>query len=132
MEPSISVLVADDHPLVRAVVSDLLDAADGMSVVGQATDGREALDLAEKLRPDVVLMDVNMPAMSGIEATRLLTEQHPARTVLMFSADVRCSVIQEARAAGAAGFLAKGCRGADLIRAVQRVHSGRSAWPGCA
>lgn len=129
MEQSIGVLVADDHPLVRAAVSDLLDAADGVSVVGQATDGQEALDLAEKLRPDVVLMDVSMPAVSGIEATRLLTAQHPDLTVLMFSADVRCSVVQAARAAGAAGFLAKGCRGTELIRAIERVHSGRPVWP---
>ena len=132
MKPSIRVLVADDHLLVRTAVSELLNTVDGMSVVGQATDGREALDLVEQLRPNVVLMDVTMPAMSGLEATRLLTERHPGLTVLMFSGDVRYSVVQAARAAGATGFLDKGCRGNDLIRAVQRVHSGGSAWPGSA
>ena len=91
MEPSISVVVADDHPLVRAAVSELLDAAEGLSVVGQATDGRAALDLVEKLRPDVVLMDVTMPAMSGIEATRVLNKHTPV---------FRCSC--SARTSGAA------------------------------
>ena len=125
----IRVLVVDDHPVVRAAIRELLDDTDGVATVGEAVDGREAVDLAMSVRPDVVLMDVAMPTMSGLEATRLLVGQRPEIRVLMFSAEARLNVVRAAREAGAVGFLAKGCRGRDVLRAIRAVSGGRSAWP---
>lgn len=125
----IRVLVVDDHPTVRAAVLDLLESADGMTVVAEAADGREALELAKICGPDVVLMDLTMPNMSGIEATRRLTGEFPEARVLMFSAAVGRDVVRAARDAGAVGFLPKGSRAAKLLGAIRAVSAGRSAWP---
>ncbi|CCH87090.1 putative response regulator (CheY homolog) [Modestobacter italicus] len=125
----IRVLVVDDHQTVRAAVLQLLASTDGLSVVGEARDGRQALELAELVAPDVVLMDLTMPNMSGIEATRRLTGEHPEARVLIFSAAVGRDVVRAAREAGAVGFLPKGSREAKLIRAIREVGAGRSAWP---
>ncbi|RBY95667.1 DNA-binding response regulator [Blastococcus sp. TF02-8] len=125
----IRVLVVDDHPTVRAAVLDLLESTDGIVAVGEASDGQEALHLAEAVDPDVVLMDLTMPRMSGIEATRRLNHARPGARVLIFSAAVGRDVVRAAREAGAAGFIAKGGRGANLIRAIRTVSAGRCAWP---
>lgn len=125
----IRVLVVDDHPTVRAAILDLLGSTDGMVAVGEARNGREALELAELVGPDVVLMDLTMPLMSGIEATRRLTGTHPEARVLMFSAAVGRDVVRAAREAGAVGFLPKGSPAPKLIRAVRAVSAGRTAWP---
>lgn len=125
----IRVLVADDHPIARAAVLDLLADAAGVSAVGEAADGRAAVDLALRLRPDVVLMDVSMPELSGLDATRMLVGAYPEARVLMFSAEIRLSLIRAAREAGAAGFVAKGGRGTEVLRAIRTVSSGRPAWP---
>ena len=123
----IRVLLADDHPVVRSAVRELLDDSADFATVGEAVNGREAVDLAMSVRPDVVLMDVTMPTMSGLEATRLLAAERPAVRVLMFSAEVRPSVVRAAREAGAAGFVAKGCTGTQILRAIRAVSLGRSA-----
>jgi len=128
----IRVLVVDDHAVVRAELADLLGATDGMEVVGEAADGHEAVEFAADLRPDVVLMDVSMPNMSGLEAARVLTQQHPGVRVLMHSADVRCSVVSAARDAGAVGFLVKGSRSNDIVGAIRAARAGRPVWPDCA
>jgi DNA-binding NarL/FixJ family response regulator len=127
----IRVLVVDDHAGVRAALVDLLGETGGIAVVGEATDGRDALDLAARLHPDVVLMDVSMPDMSGIDATRVLTRQRPGIHVLMLSSDGRCSVVRAAREAGAVGFLVKRGRGTGLVAAIRDAHAGRSTWPVC-
>ena len=123
----IRVLVADAHAIARAAVLDFLAGTDGVSVVGAVGDGQKAVDLALKTRPDVVLMDVSMPSLSGIEATQRLVRD--GTDVLMFSAERRPSVIRAAREAGARGFLAKGCSGTEILRAIRMVSLGRSAWP---
>ena len=125
----IRVLVVDDHAAVRAALVELLSATDGMVVVGEAGDGRQAVDLAADLRPDVVLMDVSMPNMSGLEATRLLRRERRGVHVLILSADARCSVVRAAREAGAVGFLVKQIRGSDLVRAIRAAHAGQPTWP---
>lgn len=125
----IRVLVVDDHPTVRAAILDLLGSADGMVAVGEARNGREALELAQLVGPDVVIMDLTMPIMSGIEATRRLTDAHPEARVLIFSAAVGRDVVRAAREAGAVGFLPKGSPAPKLTRAIRGVNAGRSAWP---
>lgn len=129
MDQAIRVLVVDDHDAVRAAVSEVLHEATDISVVGQAAGGEDALVLAAALGPDVVLLDVTMPAMSGFQAARALTDRHPHLRVLMFSAEDRREVVENARQAGAAGFLVKGCRGPALIRAIRRVSAGQPVWP---
>lgn len=125
----IRVLVADDHPVVRAAVLDLLEGADGLAAVGEAVDGREAVEIAKKIAPDVVLMDLRMPSMSGLEATRMLADERPDIRVLMFSAEARPEVMRAARDAGAVGFIVKGCRGSAILRAIRAASMGRSLWP---
>ena len=125
----IRVLVVDDHLTVRAAILDPLGSTNGMVAMGEAGDGREAVKLAELIGPDVVLMDLTMPIMSGIEATRRLTGAHPEARVLMFSAAVGREVVRAAREAGAVGFLPKGSRAPKLIPAIRAVSAGRSAWP---
>ena len=104
---ALRLLIADDHAPLRGVLRSVLDDGD-ISVVGEAADGREALQMAALLEPDVVLLDVNMPNMNGIEAAQWLTLQHPQITVVGLSA--ADSVFAEAamRSAGASGFVAKG------------------------
>ena len=125
----IRVLVADDHPVARAAVLDLLQDTDGVSVVGAAEDGAQAVDLVLEMQPDVVLMDVSMPNLSGIEATRRLAGGGSDVPVLIFSAECRPGVVRAAREAGARGCLAKGCKGTEILRAIRAVSRGQSAWP---
>ena len=125
----IRVLVVDDHPMALAAVVDMVASAAGLTLVGTATDGRQGVALAERVEPDLVLMDVSMPVMSGIEATRCLAASRPATRVLVFSAEVRWHVLRAAREAGAAGFVRKGCRESEVIRAIDAVMAGRPVWP---
>lgn len=129
----IRVLVVDDHPTVRTAVVNMLDSTSGVTAVGVAPDGRQGVELVERTKPDIVLMDVSMPVMSGIEATRRIVAEQPDARVLIFSGELRHDVIKAAREAGARGFVAKGCRATDVLRAIRSVMSGRTAWPdaGC-
>jgi len=122
------VVVADDQLLVRAGLAALLDAQDDVEVVGQADDGEQALALARELRPDVVLMDVRMPRLDGIEATRRITAD-PAlagvRVVVLTTFELDEYVFDALRA-GATGFLVKHTEPADLVRAVRVAAAGES------
>ncbi len=122
----ITVLLVDDHQLVRAGLKALLDTADDLEVVGQAADGEQALTLARALRPDVVLMDLSMPVLDGVEATRqLLTEQPDARVVVLtsFSETER---VTEALSAGAIGYQLKDSDPQDLMAAVRSAADGHA------
>lgn len=101
----------------------------GLVPVGTAAYGRDGVTLAERVDPGIVLMDVTMPGMSGIDATRQLLEARPSARVLVFSAEVRRDVLSSARKAGAAGFVRKGCRESEVIRAIRAVMAGRPVWP---
>lgn len=120
----IRVLLADDQALVRAGFRALLDAQPDITVVGEVGDGQAAIDLAVQTRPDVVLMDIRMPGMDGLEATRLLTNRlSPCRVIVLTTFELDEYVFTAIRD-GAAGFLVKDTEPADLLRAVRVVAAG--------
>ncbi|WP_125098208.1 response regulator [Leucobacter chromiireducens] len=125
---TISVLIVDDQAMVRAGFAAILDAQADLTVVGQAADGAEGVELARRLRPDVVLMDVRMPEMNGLEATRELMSPPPRvdqvpRVVILTTFDID-EYVHDALAAGASGFLLKDAPPADLVQAVRVVAAG--------
>ncbi|MGO1055873.1 response regulator [Crossiella sp. CA198] len=122
----IRVLVADDQALLRGSFRVLLETAPGLSVVGEAADGAEAVRLAVELRPDVVLMDVRMPVLDGIEATRRLRAEAPKVRVLVLTMFDDDSAVFTALRAGAAGFLLKDTPPADLLQAITVIAAGES------
>jgi len=118
------VLIADDEHLMRAGLAELLSCDPTIEVVGQASNGREAVEQASRLRPDVVLMDVRMPDMDGIAATAELARVVPASRVLILTTFEEDDYIFQCLRAGASGFLLKRTRPEDLIAAVHRVAAG--------
>ncbi|GGF00363.1 response regulator [Mycetocola zhadangensis] len=124
MEDSIRVLLVDDQELVRYGFRLMLEATPGMIVVGEAGDGAEAIAAAQRLRPDVVLMDIRMPGIGGIEATRRITDAHPHTRVLVLTTYDLDEYAFGALGAGAGGFLLKDTRPDGLIAAIRAVHSG--------
>jgi len=120
----ISILVVDDHTLVRQGVRTLLEGEQGLVVVGEAADGREAVALAERLRPDVVLMDVAMPGLNGVEATRQILASAPGTCVLMLSAHSDEEYVARAMELGAAGYVLKQSAFADLAETIRRAWAG--------
>ena len=122
---SIRVLIADDQALVREGFGMILDAQDDIEVVAQAADGREAIERCRELRPDVVLMDIRMPEVDGIEATRRLVAdgEGPPRVLMLTTFDQN-AYVYEAMKAGASGFLLKDVRREELVNAVRVVAAG--------
>jgi len=121
----IRVLIADDHAMIREGLASLLAADARMEVAAMAADGREALRLARELSPDVVLMDIAMPGMNGIEALRELQSGAPNTRVLVLSMFSTLEHVQQAFNAGASGYLLKESAGAELKQAIEQVHVGR-------
>jgi DNA-binding NarL/FixJ family response regulator len=119
-----SILLADDQELVRTGLRMILDAGDDLTVVGEASDGREAIDLARSLRPDVVLMDIRMPGTDGIEATRQITRSLDDVRVVMLTTFDRSQLVYDSLLAGASGFLLKDAPGAQLVGGVRAVARG--------
>jgi DNA-binding NarL/FixJ family response regulator len=117
------VLIVDDEALLRTAFSSLIDAEDDLEVVGEASDGRQAVERARRLRPDVVVMDVRMPVMDGIEATRQITASTDVRVLILTTFDLDEYVFAALRA-GASGFLLKDTLPADLLNAVRVVAAG--------
>ncbi|MFM2078499.1 MAG: hypothetical protein RJA49_2389 [Actinomycetota bacterium] len=122
----IKVLVVDDHELVRHGLAMLLGGADDVDLVGLATDGAEALTLVAEHHPDVVLMDLSMPGMDGVEATRRISTSHPSSTVVVLSSFSERRTVLEAIDAGAAGYLLKDGGMDDILRAVRAAAQGES------
>jgi len=123
-ESTIQVLIADDHPVVRRGLRGCLAAAPNIDVVAEAASGSEAVSLAKEIRPQVVLMDISMPEIDGIEATRHLREQAPESRVLILTMhDDREYIVATARA-GARGFLLKDSAPDLLIKGIESVHAG--------
>ena len=122
----IRILVADDHAVVRQGFKMILDAQADMEIVGEAGNGREAVELAEQLHPDVVVMDVSMPELNGIEATRRLASSAPRARVVALSMHKDSVYVREILRAGARGYLLKDSGAADLVAAIRAVASGES------
>jgi len=124
----IKVLVGEDNDLIRSAVVDLLSAAGDIVVVAQCTDGDEVLDEALRTCPDVVVMDLAMKRMSGLEATRVLLEHCPGTRVVVLTGSLSASRVREARTLGAMGYLLKGGDPEELVAAVRTVVKGGTAW----
>ena len=122
--PVVRVLIVDDDPLVRAALVLMLGGQDDLEVVGEAADGREAIVLADELRPDVVLMDIRMPRLNGLDATRALcTSADPPRVIVLTTFDADDHIL-EALSAGADGFLLKDTSPAQIVDAIRKVVAG--------
>lgn len=124
--PTIRVLLVDDEKLVRAGLRALVDGEDGIQVVGEAGDGAEAVSMTKALAPDVVCMDVRMPKVDGIQATKVITERHPSSKVLVLTTFENDDYVNEALHAGAQGFLLKRSAPDAVVHAIQTVHRGDS------
>jgi DNA-binding NarL/FixJ family response regulator len=120
----IRVLLADDHGIVRKGLRFLLDRQPGMEVVGEAADGRDAVRLAENVSPDIVIMDIAMPSLNGIEATAQMVKRNSKIGVIMLSMHSDEDYLLSALNAGAKGYLLKDSAEEDLVRAVQSVNRG--------
>lgn len=122
----IRILIADDHAVVREGTRRILEQEPDMEVVGEAGDGEEAVNLATSLKPDVAIMDISMPKMDGIEATRLIKAACPSISVLALSAYDDDQFVFSLLEAGAAGYLLKSVRSRELLDAIRAVYSGES------
>lgn len=122
----IRILLADDHTLLREGLRRSLEEA-GLTVVGEAADGEEAVRLAEEHRPEVVLMDISMPRLGGVEATRAIRSNHPEIEVVILTMHADESLVTDAVRAGAAGYLVKDCTTDEIVSVIRGVASGEAA-----
>ena len=122
----ITLLLVDDHNVIRSGLRALLASEPSFEIVGEAASGREAVSLAGQLQPDVVIMDLAMPLLNGMEATRQITSGCPSTRVIVLSAYDDDAHVEQALAMEASGYLLKHTAGSDLIRAVQEVYSGNA------
>ena len=122
---TIRILVVDDHPIVRQGLKTLLEGHAGWEVIGEASDGAEALEKAKDLTPDVMVLDVTMPRMNGLEACRLLRRQSPALEILFVTQHDSHQMMREALEAGARGYVVKSNAARDLLAAVEAVSQHR-------
>jgi NarL family two-component system response regulator LiaR len=123
-EANIRILIADDHAIVRKGIRALLMTEPGMQIVGEAGDGQEAVSLAQTLKPDLILMDLVMPRMDGIEATRRITEQAQAPQILVLTSFAADDKVFPAIKAGALGYLLKDSGPEELVQAIRQVSRG--------
>ncbi len=120
----IRVIIAEDHALVREGTRELIEREPDIEVVGEATNGAEAVALVDQLSPDVALVDISMPVMSGIEATERIKSTHPGTAVLILTAYDDDQYVFALLQAGAAGYLLKDVASSEVVRAIRSVHSG--------
>ena len=122
---TIRILLVDDHPIVRQGLKTLLEGHSGWEVIGEASDGAEAVEKAKDLNPDVMVLDVTMPRMNGLEACRLLRRQSPALEILFVTQHDSPQMMREALEAGARGYVVKSNAARDLLAAVEAVSQHR-------
>lgn len=122
--PRIRIIIAEDHAVVREGTRQLLEREPDLEVVGEAADGAQAVALVDRLSPDVAIMDISMPVMAGIEATRRIKEVHPNTAVLILTGYDDDQYVFALLSAGAAGYLLKDVPSAEVVRAVRLVHAG--------
>jgi DNA-binding NarL/FixJ family response regulator len=120
------VLIVDDHPVTRDGLRTAFNMADEIDVVGEAASGEEALQVVDQTEPDIVFMDVRMPGMNGIQATRLIREQHPDTRVILFTIDESRASVAEAIQAGVSGYLLKDASVGELINAARQAMAGKA------
>ena len=120
------IMVADDHEVVRKGLVSLLQAQPDWQVCGEAGDGREAVDKATQLKPDVVILDIGMPSLNGLEATRQILKEVPSSKVLVLSSYSDDEYVHQLTEAGAAGYLLKEAVVTDLVKAIREVRKGRA------
>jgi two-component system, NarL family, response regulator LiaR len=126
MPDAIRVLIVDDHQVVREGLRNFLELQDGMEVAGEAGDGEEGVALAAELRPDVVLMDLVMPKLGGVEAMRLLRQRVPGTRVIVLTSFIDEEHLLPAMRAGAAGYLLKNVQPQELARAIRAAYAGEA------
>ncbi len=119
------ILIADDHEVVRRGLASLLQSHEGWEVCGEAKDGRQAVEMARQLKPDVVILDIGMPILNGLAATRQLAQQNPQQKMIVLTITDSDQVIREALDAGARGFVLKSDAARDLVSAVEAVQHNR-------
>ena len=121
---TIRILLVDDHPLVREGLKRILSSMVGVVIVGEAASGEEAVDRASDLQPDLVVMDLSLPGMSGIEAVRVIKAQCPETRILALTMHAEEQYVRGALEAGASGYVVKDARPSDLVAAIEAVHRG--------
>lgn len=127
--PAIKILLVDDHAIVREGIRSLLSHHKDLQIVGQAVDGRQAVTAVSKLRPDVVLMDITMPVMNGLEATQEIHRQFPETRVLILTQHESKEYILSVLRAGAAGYILKNAHGDELVDAIHAVYQAGAYLP---
>ena len=126
MNKKIRVLLADDHAILRKGIALLIGAQPDMEVVGEAKNGREAAEVTRQLKPDVVVMDISMPELNGIEGTRQICDELPQTKVLALSMHKDSVYVREILRAGARGYLLKDSEDDDLLKAIRCIHKGQA------
>ena len=126
MKDKLTILIADDHPLLREALRHALESEKDVDVIAEAGEGEEAVRLASELKPDVVVMDIVMPKLNGIEATKKIKEIAPNIAILILTAYDDEEYVLGLLDAGAAGYLLKSARGRDLVEAIRAIRSGES------
>lgn len=123
---SIKIILADDHEILRHGLSKSLEQESDIKVIGQASDGHSAVDLVRELQPDVIIMDIGMPDLNGVEATRKITKNHPKVKVIGLSMHSSDKYVREMFKAGASGYLLKNCPFEELTEAIRTVAGGKT------
>lgn len=125
MSDRLRVMICDDHEMVREGLRTLLSEEDTLEIVGEASNGKEALTMAKELRPDVLLMDAKMPEMDGVSATKVIRQQCPGTHVVMLTTFLEAKQVREAIQAGAEGYILKDIQKAELVKAIHDASIGR-------
>lgn len=133
MNRKVSIILVDDHPVVREGIRSYISRSAHLDVVGEAANGTEAIQLAKRLKPQIILMDINMPGMNGLDATALLRDQVPASKILILTVHDSREYVQEIARAGAHGYVLKDAPPGQLLEAIERLANGRKFFsPGIA